>query len=287
MKLANGSYRYRGNLPIMKLYRSNRYVRAGMTAARVVANPTARRIVTGTMRGVMRGLRRRRRVRSYVRRQARRIGSEPNSSTANRHLTANHNQINVNTKTLYIAQIVDMPRYNGVNNMLRHQRTRDTVTVNGFKFCVHVVNETALPLYYHFALIQRKNEDDTANLVSDFFRNPANGNRATDASQSLSGMEWHCNNLNTDVLFINTHYKICINPGTGSGGYNDKMINYYHLDKYFKIGKQFRFNATACETPLLLVEWYSQPDEAAGSAPKTNVAKNTQKGHTYFRNPRV
>merc|ERR1719201_26290 len=287
MRLATrGAYRYSGG-PIMKLYRSNRYVRAGMTAARVVANPTARRIMRGTMRGVMSGLRRRARKRSYIRRQKRQIGSLPNSSTANKHLTCDHNQIGVNTKTLYINQIVDMPRYQGVNNILRHQRARDTVTVNGFKFCVHVVNETALPLYYHFAILQRKNENDTANLFTDFFRNPANGHRSTDAAQSLTGMEWHCNNINTDVLYINCHYKICINPGDGTGGYNPNLINYYHLDKYFKIGKQFRFNDGTCETPLLLVEWYSQPDEIGGSAPKTNVAKNTQKGHTYFRNPRV
>jgi len=269
------------------------YARSMATAYHVARNPAVR----GMARAMYRQARpyakrffKRKKNLLYLRRQKRRIGSEPNSSTGLRHLTLNNTQQARATKTLYVQELVDMPKYAGVGTIQRSQRIRDTVTVNGFKFCHHTVNRTRVPLYFHWAIVQRKNSSstDATDLADDFFRSPLNGNRSVDAGTALTGMEWHCNNINTDLMYIKCHYKIVINPDDDTQTvYNPHLPNYYDSDRYIKIGKQFRFDAFngTCETPLLLVVWYSQPDEVGGANPRSDVLFTSQKGHIYFQNP--
>lgn len=271
------------------------YGRYMSMAYRAASNPTVRRTVRRVYRKASpyakRFFKRKQRL-NYLKRQKRRIGSEPNTSNGLRHLTLSYTQAPRNTKTLYVQELIDMPKFNGVGALQRYQRIRDTVQVNGLKICLHTVNRTRVPLFFHWAIVQRKNSDNTdaTNLADDFFRNPLNGQRAIDAGTALTGMEWHCNAINTDLMIIKCHYKYVIQPDNDTQTvYNPTMPNYIDEDRYLHINKQFRFSSVdlKCETPLLLVMWYSQPDEISGSNPRADVLFTSQKGHVYFRNPRV
>jgi len=156
------------------------------------------------------------------------------------------------------------------------QRERNTIFIKGFKVCRHfhcsqgqaTIGEGRIEV--HWALLQSKSDCvtypsglATGDLTTKFFssRDLVDKNHTEfDSYNSVSGWQMSLNclpiNPNSDWKVL-THRKKRI-TGAGTNGFGGNYI--WHINKYFKVGKRFKFDEdtnTLPDRPIFEVFWYN------------------------------
>jgi hypothetical protein len=169
------------------------------------------------------------------------------------------------------------------------QRNRDLANIRGLHITFELLNETAAPLYFNWALVHPKAADLL--VTSDgFFRGEGN-NRGLDFSTSLSAMDFHLRAINSDKYVVLKHKRMMLNF-SGSVGVNYQSgvgKNWAKFQSFTKINRQVRFDG---ETPLpingqvFLVYWADQFMNVETSAALANAFRISRCITCFFRETR-
>lgn len=217
------------------------------------------------------------------------IGDPAGKSSCKRDATFIEQYSLKSSRTLYLQNLTDLER-SDTDNVL-NRRQRDIVNFRGVKLCFEVANAiSTAPMHFNYAVISPRGRN-IANTVSDitnsFFRGDQSL-RNKDFGTARSGLELHCNPINTDKWHVLTHKRYTLHPANSTSG-----AKYWRsIQKYVKLNKQIRYDMTQanielqCETPLLLVWWCDQFGTAANDPVVNNSMRVAQRHISYFREPR-
>lgn len=212
------------------------------------------------------------------------IGHRVGSARTKTRVELNNDFTGLGSRTLRIRGLTFIPK-----GQLINERERNVVNVRGFKICLAVRNMIAQPVYFNAAVVSVRN--DTVVTTSNFFR-AQGAERGQNFENSLTGLQMHCLNLNTDKFNILKHRRYRLAPDVNdSSNYQDNKGNsYMNIDWYIKLKRQLRFDDddqnTPIDSPIYLVYWCDAWTAAAGSTPIGN-AVNVQDRHIcYFKEPK-
>lgn len=253
-------------------------------------------------RNIVRGARTIQRAYRRYRRYKRKRGYKPSKSyigervgTSSAKFSYTYKTLALNdTKTLYAEKVNALNRSASDNHISQPQR--DIINMRGFKICFMARNERLTPMFFNMAVLIPKQNNTIDQL--NFFRNSslqslASANsRYTAFDASLTGMELHCNPINTDAYVVLRHWRRLIGPkpGDSTATYNTYSAkNWFTLDKYVKIKRQIRYNASGTDPingDVWLCWWWSPFLSPTSEAPIVGAV--TKELHTvmYWREPR-
>lgn len=166
------------------------------------------------------------------------------------------------TRTLYTENILAVARNNTSAADDIDQRERDVINVRGVRIHFEIANQTDAPLYFHVALLHRKDGEIAPN-GTDFFRG-SGSTRGLGFNSNLNSLDFHTRGINTDKYVVLKHMKMhLINPaavdaGTGSWpGLSGRSYKSYKV--WLPLRRQVRFQDASAQTPLsgnvYLVYW--------------------------------
>lgn len=219
------------------------------------------------------------------------VGFEKDVGSSRQHLTHATDQTSIDTRTLYSEEMTDIPKWTTSANEL-YSRTRDMVNINGYKVCLFFKNDSDVPVYFHWAIVQPKTA--TTMSTADFFRNNGDvgtsGNRGEDFATTLSSLKMDCLSINTDKYNIVRHKRHIVGVRNYNQPYNNGggPPSYLHISEWVKIGRQFRFEDTStpkCTTPLYFVYWMDRTDNAGGATATIGAGTFSSETVCYWRNP--
>lgn len=276
---------YPGLRRISRMTRINPRVRMAMRAynigRRVV--PTVRRglLMRKRLRTGMRGLNNFRKKRRLLYTIGERIGS----GTTNR--TEQEGQLGgagaVATRTLYQLDLFD--NFNkSAGAMGADDRLTDKINLRGVKMCWHFRNlstGSTQPLQVHLAVVSKKADDGTNVSNTDFFRSQGGNNRFKDFDNALTGMEFQCLPINTDLYNIHKHQRFMLRPGAETSAPHNREIDFY-----MPIKRQLRFDDTSSVAEgkhMHVVVWCDFPEQAGGSAGLPSICRADYRIVKYFR----
>jgi len=180
------------------------------------------------------------------------------------------------TKTLRQYKLLDLAKSNDLSDT--QSRNRDLVNFRGIKLCINFQNVTnSVDAYYgrimhgHVAVVSPRALDATTDVpFGDFFRSQGEvGKRGKDFAIDLTGLDFRCLPINTDLYYIHQHYKFKLaRSSTTSGG--TEML----YEKYLPLKRQIRYENQG-STPegknMYLLMWYSFVGEPGGSTPAGTI----------------
>lgn len=190
------------------------------------------------------------------------------------------------TRVLTKLNLTSIPKGTGIT-----ERSRDVVDLRGYKLCMHVRNDKEEPTYFHWAIVQPKN--DVAVAVNDFFRTEkAGAGRGLTFGTALTATEFHCLNINLDRFTVFRHRRYIIPPKKTGITYNsDGSPNWKNITDWINIRRRLRFDRveddttfdTVCQRPIFLIYWCDGINAIAGSSAVTNQITLNHKVVTYFK----
>lgn len=224
------------------------------------------------------------------RRIMRTIGERPGSTSAKKYEAQyDTTTATYNTRTLWSDDISQLPKTTGTAGEL-DSRQRDIANLRGIKFCYEVRNDRSEPMYFNWAVISPKNSDVTSIPTADFFRDWTTA-RAIAFSNTLTGNDFHCRPINTDLYDVITHKRYVLaaaNESATNASYTSNRSNYVNIMKYIKIGRQFRYDAGSSDAEgrrLFVVFWGDFWGRNSGSTGTSNIFMN-RRAILYFREPK-
>lgn len=271
--------------------RYNPYARAANAASFVYNNRrqfgTAARAAANAARAMRNVVRNKERTRRQAQRRTNfsptNVGQDPNTVPNKIAKTHSNTGTNEDTRTLYSALCSDI-----LQNTTEDTRLRRVINLKGLKVCFEYINLDATAHYVNVCLLAPKSGAATV-TTADFFRD-ATASRATDFSNTLTGMDFACLPINTDrytVLHRSKHLMKALTEGTGNTVDPDKA-NHKLIEFYTKINRNIRYDS-ATGTPeageIYLVHWYDRVGAISGAMPSTSVARVTNKVLAYFTEP--
>jgi hypothetical protein len=144
----------------------------------------------------------------------------------------------------------------------------------------------AIPITMHFAVISPKQL--TPSPISErFFRSQENA-RGQDFNNGLTGIQFDCLPINTDLYDVLMHKRRTVNPSTGGFGFvPNSGKNYGTLQKYIKIKRQVAYDTEGNTTngQLLLVIWCDQMFTSVGQPSVNNAMRIAEHHVAYFKEP--
>lgn len=191
------------------------------------------------------------------------------------------------TRVIQAVALTTIPKTT-TNNI--DERNRDLICVKGFSINQSIINETAVPLWFHVALVIPRQTNSAGS--NDFLRAFSGNQRAINATTSLDGMQWN-NPINTDLYIVLKHKRFLLGPnGTAQTTYNDKKSsNQRNIKLYSKYNRQLRFNDGASGAPeqgQVFLLWYADVWLAPTGTVSTANAYTVQTQHvTYFQETMV
>lgn len=179
-------------------------------------------------------------------------------------------------------------------------RDRMTINVKGYKICrwfEYIPSETDVgPIEIHWALLQWKDSlaVDTAILLNDFFRDNSSNLRTRDFNTYVANSPWdigkNCMPINPDqkVNVLMHKRKRIVPVGIGLNQVHNSM---WKIDKYIKIGKHVRFDATSStnfENAIFEVFWYNtvSPTGFPLAPTAVNYVNTWRMNQCYWREPK-
>lgn len=188
--------------------------------------------------------------------------------------------VTVNTKNLFELPLLNLTQ--SASEINTTNRLRQTVNFRGLKFCINtraIANVLNTPLYVHIAVVSPKT--DQTITTADFFRSAGeNTSRSVSFSNSLSGIDFQCLNLNSDKFLIHKHKRFALGPR------NIKSEDVLHTF-YMPLKRQVRYD-TASDVPIgknmFLLMWCSTLEEIGGAIGGDGMAI-TYRIVKYFREP--
>ena len=273
---------------------SNPYARAGYTA--YTYGPTMARAAYKIGRFAYRRyrarsrrpMRKRKRVPSSVGKHARRrIGHPVGKANAQRVYNNLNSRIDCGSKTLYGVPLTQLSPGTEID-----ERLRGVINCRGFQVCQEVQNKHTGPLYVNIAIVHAKNESiaSVADLEPNFFRATGVERGIDFGSSSISGLGYHCNNLNTDALNIIKHKRYKLGEKYASGPFKSESSSNYMTTKWWvPMKRQLRYDRTTTSEPegghIWLVWWCDQWGSAATSG-FTSMAQVNTRTVMYYKNSR-
>lgn len=213
------------------------------------------------------------------------IGERVGKSNAKKHLNKDSNPTLKDTRVQYTHDLSEISRVSSATEDI-NDRTRDVVNLRGFKLCVEVSNKLTAPLYFNYAVVHNKEDNDAAPTTVDWFRG-FETTRSIDFSTSLSANKFHCFPINTDKYHVLLHKRMRLNSVTPTTYSEASGRSYANISKYIKINRQLRWKnstATKPETGNIWVVYWADAYEAASFATSTaNAFSITENYITYFR----
>lgn len=209
------------------------------------------------------------------------VGETPGTSNAKRFESVNHDVAFKSTRTLYSHVLNDTPQ-----GLALDERQRQIINLRGLKICMDVSNSNNRPMHFNWAIVSPKNQEDT-NLTSRFFR--GNGTtRSIDFGVNLQSAEFSCNPINADKYVVLTHQRHLLGvPKNSNQDFADTRQSYLRVDRYIKIGRQFRFAGNGDNyDKLLLVYWFDGMLNAGGQLSIPQAAQMSLNCVSYFRDTR-
>lgn len=232
-----------------------------------------------------RGTSRRRRV-AYKNRQLMKITSGRNSckSRATENPTS---PASSDSKVLNSHALLSIPQ--GDN---RDERERLTINLRGFRLRAIFYNRILQPIMVNVAIISPLNANaPTLGGGGDFFTPPGEGIRGIPANNSLSGLNWMYNPINTDQYSViwHTRFKLGVIATNGTPGFSSgELKNYRSLCRYIKCPKKINFQSSAitdATKPIFLVHWANPILETTGAGTASTYGYYLH-STTYWREPR-
>lgn len=226
--------------------------------------------------------RKRRRKTPAARARAGGVGERPGVSNAKRQEAVNHDVAFKSTRTLYSHKLNEIATGGGIDEKLRQ-----IVNLSGLKICMDVSNANNRPTHFNWAVVSPKDQAEN-NLTSKFFR--GNGDtRAIDFNINLQSAEFSCNAINADKYVVLTHQRHLLGVPKGSNqDFNDTRQSYLRVNRYIKIGRQFRFASNGDNyDKLLLVYWFDGMLNAGGQNALPQAIQMSLNCVTYFRDTRT
>lgn len=215
-------------------------------------------------------------------RKRRRVGETPGTSVAKRN--ENLTSGNLNTRTLYLQPMLDIPRGDNID-----QRERGICNFRGVKFChrFSFLPGAALQnnqiLLMNIAILSEKGCDDDP-ATTDFFRGDG-ASRGRNFSDALGPLDFHCRPLNTDKWNVHKHKRFKLGPIQSTEGKAAKLIEFY-----FKLNRQIRYDDGG-EVPkgkqLYYVWWFDFNNGFAGQTALAGFMSHDLHMTKYFREPRM
>jgi len=182
----------------------------------------------------------------------------------------------IGTKDLKQYKLLNLEKSTDLSDT--QKRNRDLVNFRGIKLCINFRNATnagdanyARILHGHVAVVSPRALDAVTDIpMGDFFRSQGEvGKRGKDFAIDLTGLDFRCLPINTDLYYIHQHYKFKLARGsTDSGG---KEMLY---EKYLPLKRQIRYEnqgATPEGKNMYLLLWFSFVGEAGGSVTAGSV----------------
>lgn len=209
------------------------------------------------------------------------VGERPGTSNAKRFESVNHDVAFKSTRTLYSHVLNDTPQ-----GLALDERQRQIINLRGLKICMDVSNSNNRPTHFNWAIVSPKNQSDT-NLTSRFFR--GNGTtRSIDFGVNLQSAEFSCNPINADKYVVLTHQRHLLGvPKNSNQDFADTRQSYLRVDRYIKIGRQFRFAGNGDNyDKLLLVYWFDGMLNAGGQLAIPQAVQMSLNCVSYFRDTR-
>lgn len=237
-----------------------------------------------------------------AKRQKRRMFTLPNQwsgpKPAKRTRHADDARVLKSTRQLYTRALVnDIPGLTATPGITSgaelNRRLSNTIKLSGMKICFTVRNVSTKPLWFHFAVVNLKQENTS--ISENMFRSQGTAVDATENAVdfnhlTLSGMDMHCLPLNSDKFHILKHMKMEIMPDattTATDYTNNSAKNYKFVDFYLDIKKNIRFRDSTDTTPestdLYTIFWATHFGDAKGAAIATNQYEIQERVVTYFR----
>ena len=207
------------------------------------------------------------------------------------------------SKRVYSTELTRIP----LTSIGQTERRSLTLYCSGFKVCCELNNIRSTSAYFNMAVVTYKNDTSDLNrfdpgvannaqgaqTLVDFFRDHGTvaNQRAVNMNNSLTGMECACLPINTDAYKILMHKRYKLGPGNGTqpgpdfnNGSNGRCQ--LTINRWIPMRRQFRYEGnedTSCTTPLFLIMWCSEFQEATGfNVPL--MMQRYMRVTTYFRN---
>lgn len=215
-----------------------------------------------------------------------RIADPVGKSTAKRNQNVTDTLRNWTTNTQYTEDLTNLGQT--TTNEINY-RQRGIVNIRGFKLCMSVKNNGNTPIYLNVAVLGSKANPGIIN--QEFFRSNDNERAVNYNDVNLTDLDRHCRAINTDRWLIFWHRRFMLGCVDQVGGdYNDKRQSYMKLEKYVKIGRQFRYSEGTTDSipengECKLVYWFGTFN-GTGSA-VVDAASGELRNVVYFREPRA
>lgn len=172
---------------------------------------------------------------------------------------------------------------------LRNQRERNIVNLRGFKICLYFRNQTNNPMYLNVAVIVPKNA--TVPSTTNFFRSNASERGRDFDSASMTALDFHCYNINTDNYHILRHkrYQLTKNGQTNTAHAEHSSRNYITIDWWIKLQRQIRWDGDTSgpiNDHAYLAYWCDEMGLNQGAPPNATAIGTQFRTIVYFREPR-
>jgi hypothetical protein len=209
------------------------------------------------------------------------VGEEVGTDDFKRQATAYEDRVLQDTRTLYQANLTALA--GNSTDVDIDGRNAALIHLNGISIDMEVTNQSAIDLYFNWAMISPKGLSTNPN-TSDFFRGHGSTRAIDFSATTLSSLDFHSRPINTDMYHVLTHRRHVI-PYEGSG-YGSNTIQ---DRKFQKIKRQIRFDnmtGTTSRTPIYLVYWFCHVNEDAdnsGNGVEVEQAHITYTAVCYFK----
>lgn len=212
------------------------------------------------------------------------IGQPVGLSNAKRHASLVSASAGKNTRTLYDNELTEIPEANSAFDI--QGRRRDIVNLRGFKCCATIHNLSDTPLMFNWAIVAPRG-NASAITTQDFFRG-TNAERALDADNNLSTLQWHCSAINTDRFTVLKHKKMMIAPNANPEGSNftfNVANNVKVIDDWTKLDRQLRYAEGKCLDAVFVVYWADFYGQPSGAVPATGAYAVQDFYTTFYHDP--
>lgn len=165
-----------------------------------------------------------------------------------------------------------------------NQRHRQIINCKGIQICYHLKNLEDFPVFFNVAIIAPKHNQIFVS-ASEFFRSN-NGDRGTDFSDALTGLDFAYLPINTDRYNVLRHYRHQLGARVDSASINSDTgaANWMSRKVWLPVNRQLRFenqSTTSCTSPIYFVYWCDAMDATSGTAPNL-AAVGISFMHTMF-----
>lgn len=216
----------------------------------------------------------------------RKIGHRPNQGNTKRRAFNTTQVLGSSDRTLQTRNLCNIEFGDNVD-----ERQRNMINIRGFKICMEFKNNLIEPIYVNVAILHNKDSTDGEPTNTDFFR-ASGSNRGIDfGNAALTGLDYHCRNINTDKHVILMHRRYKLTDKSTSGTFEANQGNsYMTMQRYIPLKRQIRFDGNADTVPngsVYLCWWVSTWGSPAGAAPTAAAYDVTYRYTTYYKETRT